>query len=121
MRLETLLRAAGDPTRLRILNLLTQGSVCVCDLQGVLKQPQPTVSRHLAVLRHAGLIADVRQGNRIFYSRIATGAHAQSLFEFLDRNAQGEERLQRDLELLRALWSKGSCSASETQLESMAP
>ena len=54
-RLAEILRAAGEPTRLRLLNLLRLGEACVCDLQVVLEIPQSTVSRHLATLRHAGL------------------------------------------------------------------
>ena len=65
VKLDELMKAAGEPTRLRILNLLGQGSVCVCDMQSVLGIPQPTISRHLAVLRHAGLVKDDRQGTRM--------------------------------------------------------
>jgi ArsR family transcriptional regulator len=67
-RLDELFKAAGEPTRLRILNLLRMGSICVCDLQATLGLPQPTVSRHLAVLRHAGLVEDSRDGTRVMYS-----------------------------------------------------
>ena len=51
-----LFRAFADPTRLRILNLLVEGEVCVCDLCGVLGEIQPKISRHLAYLRRAGLV-----------------------------------------------------------------
>lgn len=44
--LAAILKSAGEPTRLRILNLLRQGDICVCDLQAVLAIPQPTISRH---------------------------------------------------------------------------
>lgn len=67
-RLDEILKAAGEPTRLRILNLLRRGSICVCDIQAVLQLPQPTVSRHLAALRHAGLVTDTREGPRVIYS-----------------------------------------------------
>ena len=53
--LETVLKVLGDRTRLRILGLLLQGEICVCDIHETLKAPQPKVSRHLAVLRKAGL------------------------------------------------------------------
>jgi len=67
-RLDELLKAAGEPTRLRILNLLRRGSICVCEIQAVLRLTQSTVSRHLAALRHAGLVTDVREGPRVIYS-----------------------------------------------------
>lgn len=61
-----LFRAFADPTRLRILNLLLEGELCVCDLCEVLDVPQPTASRHLAYLRRAGLVT-VRQDGRWKY------------------------------------------------------
>jgi ArsR family transcriptional regulator len=67
-RLEQLLKAAGERTRLRILNLLRLGSFCVGDLQAALGIPQPSVSRHLAALRRAGLVLDLRSGTHVFYS-----------------------------------------------------
>ena len=54
--IETVLAAVADRTRVRILNLLRDGELCVCDLVEVLRLPQPKVSRHLAVLRSAGLV-----------------------------------------------------------------
>lgn len=66
-KLTQFFKALSDETRLRILVLLTQGECCVCDLMDVLQLPQSTVSRHLAYLRHAGLVSDRRQGVWMFY------------------------------------------------------
>lgn len=52
-----LFKGFADPTRIRILNLLAAGELCVCDLVALLRLSQPTVSRHLAYLRRAGLVA----------------------------------------------------------------
>jgi len=60
-------KALSDETRLRILALLSSGELCVCDLMAALELPQSTVSRHLAYLRHAGLVADQRRGVWMFY------------------------------------------------------
>lgn len=51
-----LLEALGEPTRLRIVNCLTAAPLFVSELQALLEVPQPTVSRHLKVLREAGLV-----------------------------------------------------------------
>lgn len=59
-RLDTLFKAFADPTRLRILNVLAAGELCVCDIVELLELPQPNISRHLAALRHAGLVEVVR-------------------------------------------------------------
>ncbi|MFP5379912.1 MAG: ArsR/SmtB family transcription factor, partial [Vicinamibacteria bacterium] len=62
-----LCRTLGDETGLRILALLARGEVCVCQLHGSLRLPQPTVSRHLASLRRAGLVAARRDGVWMHY------------------------------------------------------
>ena len=67
-RLEEIFRALGDRTRLRILGLLAGGEVCVCEIHETLKLPQPTVSRHLAYLRNAGLVHARKQGLWVHYS-----------------------------------------------------
>jgi ArsR family transcriptional regulator len=69
-------RAFSDPTRLRILNLLREGELCVGDLVKVIQVPQPTASRHLAYLRRAGLVSTRKDGIWTFY----TLAAAQSPF-----------------------------------------
>jgi ArsR family transcriptional regulator len=60
-------KALGDPIRLRILALLSQAELCVCHIESALDLPQPTVSRHLAILRNAGVVGTRRQGTWIFY------------------------------------------------------
>ncbi len=66
--LEDLYGALSERTRLRLLNLMSEGEVCVCFFIEVLDQPQPTISRHLAYLRKVGLVADRRDGKWIHYS-----------------------------------------------------
>lgn len=65
--LETLFRALADRTRLRILGLLRAGEICVCDIHESLGLPQPTVSRHLAYLRNAGLVVARKDGLWVHY------------------------------------------------------
>ena len=65
--METLFKALGDATRLRILGLLLTGEVCVCDIHESLKIPQSKASRHLAYLRRSGLVATRRDGLWIHY------------------------------------------------------
>ncbi len=63
-----LFRTFADTTRLRLLNLLLEGELCVCDLSAILGEIQPKVSRHLATLRRAELVRVRREGKRKFYS-----------------------------------------------------
>ena len=64
---DRLFRALSDKTRLRILNLLQAGELCVCDLVSVLGVPQPTASRHLAYLRKVGLVTVRKEGVWCYY------------------------------------------------------
>ncbi len=58
----------ADPTRLRLTLLLaSQGRLCVCELQHAIDEPQPKISRHLAAMRDAGLVAGERHGQWVHY------------------------------------------------------
>ena len=65
--LDQLFRALADPTRLRLLNLIADREVCVCYFVGILRIGQPKVSRHLAYLRRAGIVAARRDGRWMHY------------------------------------------------------
>jgi ArsR family transcriptional regulator len=65
--MELLFRALADPTRLRLLNLMSYDEVCVCFFVEVLGISQPKISRHLAYLRRAGLVAARRQWKWMHY------------------------------------------------------
>lgn len=65
--METFFMALADKTRLRLLNLMREGEVCVCFLVEVLGESQPKISRHLAYLRTAGIIEARRDGKWIHY------------------------------------------------------
>lgn len=114
LRLAKLFKAAGEPTRLRILNLLRRGSICVCDLQAVLGLPQPAVSRHLAGLRHAGLVLDFREGPRVLYSLApALTAQMKAFYEFLTQVCPEEQLLRGDLRALQEAMRNGQCVVLE--------
>jgi len=65
--IELFFQALGDNTRLRLLNLMGNQEICVCYLVEVLGQPQSKVSRHLAYLRRAGIVAARREGKWMHY------------------------------------------------------
>lgn len=69
-----LFKALADETRLRVLALLLEGELCVCELIAALELPQSTVSRHLAYLRNSGWVTDRRQGVWMYY-RLNDGAN----------------------------------------------
>jgi ArsR family transcriptional regulator len=61
-------KALSDDTRLRIIKLLEEGELCVCDITAALDMVQPKVSFHLSALKEAGLIKDRKEGKWIHYS-----------------------------------------------------
>lgn len=66
-KLSGILKAFAEETRLRILRLVSSQALSVNELVEALRIGQPRISRHLAVLKRAGLVADRREGNRVFY------------------------------------------------------
>jgi ArsR family transcriptional regulator len=98
--LDRLFRALGDPTRLRLLNLMAEQEICVCYFTEVIGAPQPKISRHLAYLRRAGLVAARREGKWMHY-RLAVppspqaAAILKSVLEALKRDTQLRRDLQR--------------------------
>jgi len=66
--LVTIFKALSDETRLRIIKLLEEGELCVCDITAALDMVQPKVSFHLSALKEAELIKDRKQGKWIHYS-----------------------------------------------------
>lgn len=60
-------KAFGDPTRMRILIILSGGELTVNDVVGKIGLAQPTISRHLAILRDANIVIDRREGQKVYY------------------------------------------------------
>jgi ArsR family transcriptional regulator, arsenate/arsenite/antimonite-responsive transcriptional repressor len=101
--LEAALKAAGDPTRTRILKLLEGGPLCVCQVQAVLALAPSTVSKHLTLLRAAGLVTDRRDGRWIHYA-LATeerNPYARHVLALLRGPLDREPRVIEDRRRLR--------------------
>src|SRR6201987_3925347 len=76
-RLVAMLRAAGDPTRLRLLLLLRQAELTVSELVEIVGQSQPRVSRHLKLLGEAGLVERFKEGSWVFCRAADRGTGAE--------------------------------------------
>lgn len=85
-------KAMAHATRLFLLDELSRGERCVCELTDMVGADVSTVSKHLAVLRHAGLVSDEKRGSQVFY-RLRVPC-ALGVFECIDGvlAAGGEER-----------------------------
>lgn len=90
------LRAAGEPTRLRILALLQREELAVLELCRVLDQSQPRVSRHLKLLAEAGLVERFPDGAWVFYRLVGAGPQHDVAGEVLARISSDDPVLARD-------------------------
>jgi ArsR family transcriptional regulator len=112
--LERYFKALADSNRLRILNLLMHGELCVCDIQYVLQASQPNVSRHLCYLKNSGLVLDRRDGSRMFYRLAAPmGRNKKRLFYFFQDASRDEEQLRADKKRMKEAVAAGACTLSE--------
>ena len=104
-QLEAALKAAADPTRIRILKLLEDRDLCVCQIQAVLGLAPSTVSKHLAILKSAGLVEDRREARFIHYRLTPEGenAHAASVLALLRGAIDRDHRILADRRKLREI------------------
>jgi ArsR family transcriptional regulator, arsenate/arsenite/antimonite-responsive transcriptional repressor len=70
------MKALSDPNRVRIVKLLEHRTMCVCELQALLQVAQPTVSKHLKILEHSGLVASFKEGLWVNYQLADGGSSA---------------------------------------------
>ncbi|MEY4250291.1 MAG: hypothetical protein RJA87_1924 [Pseudomonadota bacterium] len=105
------LRAAGEPTRLRILALLANEELAVMELSQILDQSQPRVSRHLKLLSDAGLIERFPDGAWVFYRVAADPAMRHFVDQVLDMIVSSDIGMQRDAERLDAVRGERSSDA----------
>ena len=99
-------RALADRGRLRVILLLGDNELCVCDLTQVLQMPQSTISRHMSRLKSAGLVADRRDGKWVHY-RLLTDSPIRELMPFLTKLREQEPH--RDDLIRLAEYRRGRC------------
>jgi ArsR family transcriptional regulator, arsenate/arsenite/antimonite-responsive transcriptional repressor len=95
--------ALADENRLRLLNLIKDGEICVCYLQGVLQTNQPRISRHLAYLRKSGLVHARRNGKWMHYRLKPLGGKKQKLLLDTLTCLADESQIKKDNERLKQI------------------
>jgi ArsR family transcriptional regulator len=107
MQLTQIYQCFCDPTRLRILHLLTQTPLCVCHFQDALKEPQVKISKHLAYLRSRGLVQTKRRGNWIIYSLpVKPSAELEMNLKCLQDCASSDAIFRKDVQRLAKLQAR---------------
>ncbi len=96
----TVLKAMGHPVRLRILAMLREGELCVCQMTALLELATSTVSAHLAELKRAGLVSERKDGRWVFYRLVDEEPRVlASVWDTVSKDA----RVQADAVLLREI------------------
>ena len=123
MDLVTIYECLCDRTRLRILNLLCRGPLCVCHIQDILGEPQVKISKHLGYLKTHGMVAVKREANWRIYSLVPQQTKAlKANLACLQDCASEDKTFRRDLEKLAALTGAPAqeeepCCSSPKQLK----
>ncbi len=95
--LEVLFNALADRTRLRLINLMAEQEICVCYFIEVLGAPQSKISRHLAYLRKAGIVAARREGKWMHYRLVIPAeSHAAAILKTTLDALRKNKDIQRD-------------------------
>ena len=104
-------KAVADPNRIRILKMLQQKKMCVCELSAVLGITQPSVSRHLSMLRDAGLVRDERDSQWINYELCEekVNKYAPVLMGHIRKWINEDPRISRDAAMLKTLNREKLC------------
>ena len=110
--LTRLFRALGDETRLRIVALLSHGELCVCHIETALDLNQSTASRHLGILRTAGVVDCRRDGTWVYY-RLTDQEHATvaGALEVVTQAFGAERALRADHARLRRACGPAACAS----------
>jgi len=105
-----LCRALGDETRLRIVALLTHGELCTCHVEAALDLSQPNASRHLALLRTAGVVEPRRDGNWIYYRLAAQpNPERRKVLASIVKSFGSHDSLKKDVDKLLRMKGPVSC------------
>ena len=101
-------KALSDESRLRILKLLEGSELCICKIMEVLEMKQSRVSRHMGILKNAGLVIDRREGKWVHYSLNAQPEHicCEEVIAILEKSLKGNEAIGKDRLKLKKLLEK---------------
>jgi len=112
-QLLTTLRAAAEPTRLRLLALAGRGAFCVMEFTEILGQSQPRLSRHLKLMCECGLLNRVREGSNVWFA-LPTGAQGAFARDLIARLPDDDPVLESDRRQVARVLAERARIASES-------
>lgn len=112
------LKALGDETRLRIINALRQGPLCVCELESILEITQSNVSRHLNKLMNAGLVTYYKEAKFVYYKIDETSIKEYRFVEtIINNDLEPQEIFEKDNLILKEYRNLGLGCESVSQIK----
>lgn len=101
MKVVQMLKALGDETRIRIVNILRQRPLCVCEIEAILEISQSNASRHLSKLMNANIVTYYKEAKYVYYEIDKEILQKYSFInDLLNKDMSLEEKLNRDYEIL---------------------
>lgn len=108
MEIIQMLKALGDETRIRILNILRDGPLCVCEIEAILEITQSNASRHLSKLTNANLVTYYKEAKFIYYKLDdETLDQFNFILNILNHELDKEEKLKYDYDILKTYKKAG--------------
>lgn len=113
MEITEILKALSDETRLRILNIIKEGELCVCDIENILKLNQSNASKHLNKLKNSKLILGTKKAQWVYFSLNNETLENYFFIKKIIQNNLLEDIFQKDMENLKNyLKTKKGCDIS---------
>jgi ArsR family transcriptional regulator len=118
MELIQMLKALGDETRIRIVNILREGSLCVCEIESILELTQSNASRHLNKLMNAKIVTYYKEAKYVYYKLDEETINKCSFIkELLDNELEKEEKLKYDYNILMEYKKEGLTCDNVSQVK----
>lgn len=108
MKIIQMLKALGDETRIRIVNILREGPLCVCEIESILRITQSNASRHLNKLMNANIVTYYKEAKYVYYKLDEKTLKKYNFIKvFLENELDKEEKLKYDYDILIAYKDAG--------------
>lgn len=96
-----LMKVLSDETRMRIINILYYSDLYVCEIVEILKLPQSSISRHLTIIKNAGVIEDMKEGSWVKYSVVKNDSYKNIIKNIVEKELIKDKKCVEDVEKLK--------------------